>query len=307
MYSSAQTHDVLSASLACSVVIVSFHSSGMLERCLRLLQKRAGSIRIEIIVVNNSWADRAEVGAVCSKFQVAFIQSNSNLGYARACNLGAHSASGPIVLFLNPEVILSYESIRIMVEILETSTGTVAMGPLQGRLNGKVRGKRRVIGQSRFAANSTLRKLGAADAISETSFLPRGALMVRKDAFFAVGGFDERIFLNHEDDDLCLRLATIGSLAYAAGVVAFHDHGTSRSAPPQVTFARAWHLGYSRVLVLRKHYGNWASLSPLCEAMANFVSLKMLTVRGRRNAVAFLSGAMSAYRRPEQAMEVVPS
>lgn len=298
--------DLRPASLFCSVVIVGFHSSGKIERCLRLLQKRTGSVPLEIIVVNNSLADRDEVCAACLKFRADFIQNESNLGYARACNLGARSTSGSLVLFLNPEVVISYESLRLLVGLAESNPSLVAIGPLQGRLNGKVRGSRRVVGQPRSSATSTLRKLGAPGAIAATSFLPSGAMMVRRDAFVAVGGFDERLFLNHEDDDLCLRLARIGPLAYATGVLAVHDRAQSMPASREIAVARAWHLGFSRVQVLKKHYGRLASLSPLGEALANFLSLQILTARGRSNATAFFSGCLSAHRNPERAKEMVP-
>lgn len=303
----AQAQNLRSATLRCSVVIVGFHASGKIDRCLRMLQKRTGSIPLEIIVVNNSMVDRDEVGALCSKFQAAFIQNESNLGYARACNLGARSASGSVVLFLNPEVVISYESLRLLVGLAEAHPSLVAIGPLQGMLNGKVRGRRRVVGQPRSSATSTLRKLGAPGAIAATSFLPSGAMMARKDALIAVGGFDEQLFLNHEDDDLCLRLARIGPLAYAAGVLAVHDPDKSMPASPEVTYAKAWHLGFSRVQVLKKHYGKWASFSPLGKALTNFLSLRILTARGRKNATAFLSGCLSAHRNPERAKEVVPT
>ena len=115
--------------------------------------------------------------------------------------------------------------------------------------------------------------------------------MVRKDAFDQVGGFDENIFLFHEDDDLCLRLANRGKLAYAAGVLAVHNSGCSTPPSAALTKTKSWHLGNSKVYVARKHYGTLAALLPLLEGVGKFVHPMILTRRGRIKARAFLAGA----------------
>ena len=118
-----------------------------------------------------------------------------------------------------------------------------------------------------------------------------GALAQAVAAFDQVGGLDENIFHFHEDDDLCLRLANRGKLAYAAGVLAVHNPGRSTPRSEELTKTKSWHLGNSKVYVARKHYGTLAALLPLLEGVGKFVHPMILTRRGRIKARAFLAGA----------------
>ena len=280
--------------VTCSIVIVSFHSLHELTPCLNLLRGGRSGAVFEVIVVNNSQSDAAEVAAHCAAQGVKCLQSLVNLGYGRACNLGAAQARGRYVLFMNPDVRLSPASLHLLIDQCEAHNDLVAIAPLHGDARGRVRGKRRAVGQEWSFATKTLRRLAGAGTIIATGFLCGGVLMVRKDAFDQVGGFDENIFLFHEDDDLCLRLAKRGQLAYAAGVLAMHQAGRSTPSSNALTHSKGWHLGNSKVYVARKHYGKWAAIGPLVEAAIKFINPAILTKRGRIKARAFLSGAWSA-------------
>lgn len=277
--------------LGCSVVIVCFHSAQELAPCLKVL--RAGSLatNFEVIVVNNSQSDSAEVTTICADQGAVILQSGVNLGYGGACNLGAAHARGRYVLFMNPDVRISPASTQLLVDLSDNNPGLIAIGPLQGDARGRVRGKRRSVGQGWTPTRTALRRLSASDSLIPTGFLGGGVLMVRKDAFDQIGGFDENLFLFHEDDDLCLRLAKRGRLAYAAGVLALHNSGRSTPRSEALTKAKAWHLGNSKVYVARKHYGKWAALTPLLEAVSKFINPAILSQRGRIKAGAFLAGA----------------
>jgi len=292
--------------ISCSVVIVCFHSLAELRECVRVVYGSLARVPFEVIVVNNSQSDMAEIAAFCDTNKVVCLQSDVNLGYGAGCNLGAAYAQGRHVFFVNPDVRISPASIELLVKKLDENADLVAIGPLQGNARGSVRGKRRAVGQLWSPAKKTLRSLCAGGRLALTGFLNGGVLMVRKEAFDRSGGFDENVFLFHEDDDLCLRLAQQGRLAYATEVLAFHDAG--KSTPPSValTKTRAWHLGNSKVYVARKHYGKWAGCATLLQAAAKFANPAMLTARGRMKARYFLAGAWAAQFGPKSAAKIAP-
>ncbi|MEY4983580.1 MAG: hypothetical protein RIR62_1846 [Pseudomonadota bacterium] len=279
--------------IVASVVIVCFRSGRKLGDCLASLGGGTGSpAGIEVIVVNNSSDDAEEIAAICARHGAIFRQSGGNLGFGGGCNAGAAGARGDVVMFVNPDVLVTPEDLSRLAALMGAHPDLVALGPLQQAPNGRIRAKRHAVGQPKPAPDAD----GAAP-LMETRFLSGGALMVRRAAFERIGGFDDAIFLFHEDDDLCLRLAPLGRLAYARGVVVRHDWGTSTPPSAEATRFRLWHQGYSKVQVLRKHYGDMAARGALFEAFLKFVSPEMLTAKGRRKARAFLGGVRAALSR----------
>lgn len=271
---------------------------------MQLLQAGLSRALIEVIVVNNSQADAGEIAAFCESQGVGCLQNDVNLGYGAGCNLGAARAQGRYVFFVNPDVRISPASIQLLVDQLDQNTDLMAIGPLQGNARGQVRGKRRPVGQVWAPATKTLRSLSATGTLASTGFLSGGVLMVRKETFDRIGGFDENVFLFHEDDDICLRLARHGRLAYATGVLAFHNAGKSSPASAEFTKRKAWHLGNSKVYVARKHYGRLASFAPLLEAAVKFANPAMLTRRGRLKARSFMAGVWAAQFQAKPAVKL---
>lgn len=288
-----------------TIVVVCFHSGAEFRGCLETVFGGRFSHGLTVIAVNNSQDDSAEIATICAEFQVRLIQNPENLGYGRGCNIGARAGrGGRYTLFLNPDVRFAPEALLRMVETAEAHPDVVALGPLQSGRDGRVRGKRRSVGQGPLFG-APLRDGDCNGALVETGFISGGALMVRSDVFEMIGGFDERIFLFHEDDDLCLRLARHGRLAYATDVVVSHRYGTSTPRTDELTRVRAWHLGFSRVYVIRKHHGRLAALASLFHAMLKFLSPEMVSPRGRIKARAFFAGTRTALRQADLSASAV--
>jgi len=91
----------------------------------------------------------------------------------------------------------------------------------------------------------------------ETASLTGACLLLRRDAFEQVGGFDERFFLYGEDVDLCMRLTAAGQrLRYVAGATIRHSRGTSAAAKPlasEIAYRR------SQLAFYRKHRSPWVA------------------------------------------------
>lgn len=281
-----------------TVIIVAYHSADRLGACLSALQaSRAVHPSTDVVVVNNSDDDGADIAAICAAYGARFVQSQQNLGYGPGCNLGAAHAGGDFLLFLNPDVTVPPDAIARLAALAGGRPDLVAIGPLQRAGNGTIKGKRHAVGDSRASWGPTLRAQGGAAELVPTGFISGGALMVRRDAFDRVGGFDPDVFLFHEDDDLCLRLRAVGQLAYAAGVVVGHDWGTSSPRSDAMARFRALHLGRSKVQVMHKHYGKRGLVRPILDSVMKLLSPAMLTRRGRSKALGFASGVFGALRK----------
>lgn len=277
-----------------TIVVVCYHSSVEFLGCLETLFKDTSARDYRVVAVNNSTDDAAEVSAICDRFGVTMVQNAENVGYGRACNIGARRLlDSRYTLFLNPDVRFAPQALRRMIATADAHPDIVALGPLQSGRDGRVRGKRRSVGQAQ-TFGAPLRDGDCSGAVVDTGFISGGALMVRTDVFLRIGGFDERIFLFHEDDDLCLRLAEQGRLAYATDIVVDHRYGSSTPRTDELTRVRSWHLGFSRVYVIRKHHGRLAAMMSVLHAVLKFLSPEMVSARGRIKARAFFDGTRTA-------------
>lgn len=277
-----------------SCVLVAFRSGGCLPQALQALRESLRGVAHEIIVVNNSSIDTAEIDRICRDHGARFLQAARNLGYGAGCNYGAGHAVGQRLLFLNPDVTATPAAMNALLATLEGNRGVVAAGPLFISPRGRVRARFVCLKSPFLGAKSFRRGRRVPKRPIRTEFLSGGALLVRRDAFQAVQGFDENIFLFHEDDDLCLRLRPFGALRYAGHSVFRHDFG--HSSPPNLDLARvrAWHLGYSKIYVARKHHRPAVVGLTLLEGLLKLASPQALWSRPRRiKAVYFLRGVLA--------------
>ena len=90
------------SALDISVVVVTFNSAHCIEHCLTTITERLRPL--EIVVVDNASADGSADAARRAAPEAIVIDSGENLGFGRACNLGAERARCTTVLFVNPDV-----------------------------------------------------------------------------------------------------------------------------------------------------------------------------------------------------------
>ncbi len=206
---------------AISIVIVSYNSGHILGDCLGRLPDAA-----EVIVVDNASSDNSV--RVAEGHSVRLISLPENIGYGRACNLGAEAASGEFILFMNPDVRLEDGSIARLAEAAGRYPGAAAFAPRLVKPDGSI-----VFQDSSILCppphnRSKPRHVPAGDCCVEA--MSGAAMFCRKEAFLGLGGFDERIFLYYEDDDFCRRMRKAGwSLVYVHGAPGRHEHGKSNS------------------------------------------------------------------------------
>ncbi len=111
-----------------SIIIVSYNVKFFLEQCLFSVQRAVEGMAAEVIVIDNNSPDKT-VDYLRPKFPwVVFISNKDNIGYARANNQGWRQASGQHILFLNPDTIISEESLQQSLALLEDEhTGAIGI------------------------------------------------------------------------------------------------------------------------------------------------------------------------------------
>ena len=220
---------------------------------------------------------------------IKIVALEENQGFGRGCNAGAAAVQTPWMLFLNPDARLTKGAIEALLEAIGRHPSAVAFNPRISNSDGSQCFKRRswLLPRNRYMPKGWPGK----DSI--VPILSGAALLVSKQKFDSVNGFDPNIFLYHEDDDLSLRLARLGQLVFVSGARVTHDAGHSSGRSAEIAGLKAYHMAQSRIYTGLKHQRPFPRLSTLIQALALILSpIVLLSARRRAKARGFLKGAI---------------
>jgi len=260
------------------IVIVAWNAGERLRATLAALPQAIGDQVAHIFLIDNASGDGMLAGmpAFCRRpGDLTLITNPRNEGFGAASNLGAAKGAAPWILFLNPDVVLPPGFLAAAFAQIAALPGPApaAIGWPQRGEDGTARASwapfpraidliGRALGLDRFLPGLIKPAFlpdppgGAAAEVDQ----PMGAcLMVRREAFAAIGGFDERFFVYYEDLDLCLRLKQAGGrILMLPGPAIIHALGGTTAAIP---VRRLFLAQRSRLAYALKHFGfGWGVL-----------------------------------------------
>jgi len=290
-----------------TVVIVSYNVKHYLYQCLESLHRAMEGIEAEVYVVDNHSRD-GSVKYVAPKFRdVSYVESNHNLGFARANNIAIRESKGEYVLLLNPDTIVGENAIRGVLQFMDGHPQAGGVGVKMLKANGeKALESRRglptpltsfykMVGLCRkFPLSKRYGKYYMGylpwDVPAEIEIISGAFCMLRRDAIDKVGLLDEDFFMYGEDIDLSYRLLKGGYQNWYLPQTILHYKGEST----QKSSFRYVHVFYEAMLIFfRKHYGGaslWLTI-PIKGAVylkAFFALVKMQTEKLRK-ALGFFS------------------
>ncbi len=279
-----------------TAIVVSHDSAGVLAQCLAALRAEG----VPAIVIDNASTD--DTRAIAAAHGARVLANPRNEGYGRANNAGIAACSTPYALIVNPDLVMQPGAIAAL---LAAAARYPDAGLLAPRI---VEPSGRVFLQPRSLLSPPHLNLKGAIALPEGDaclpFLSGACLLVRRDLFLALGGFDPAIFLFYEDDDLCRRMRDAGhALVHVDGAEALHGRGRSSEPSSARRFTARWHLAWSRRYVAAKYGLPLPGLGTIVEDTAKTVGYGLILNRDRMMAHAgSVSGAL-AWRRGETALE----
>jgi N-acetylglucosaminyl-diphospho-decaprenol L-rhamnosyltransferase len=271
-----------------TIISVSYNSVRVLPAMLASVPEGT-----PVVLVDNASGDAAALEYLAQQHGARLIRNPENLGFGVACNIGARAATTDYLLFLNPDAVLQPGALDRLVQAADTDyPNASAMNPRIAEADGSPYFKRK----SHLMPRSEWMPRGWPPADREVTVLHGAALFVRRRDFEAVGGFDPRIFLFHEDDDLSLRLRRErGPVLFIRDAVVQHVGGASSVRSPKIAALKAWHMGHSRVYGARKHGQPLARTGAILQAAVQLLSpLVLLSRRKRAKQWAFLRGVLRA-------------
>jgi len=209
-----------------------------------------------------------------------------------ACNIGAAVGDSTYLLFLNPDAQLGTGALDQLRAALRDHPQASAASPrvLDGRGRPAFRRRSRLLPKSAHWS-------GPAPTVDTEMPLLNGAAMFVPRAYFdGIGGFDEAIFLYHEDDDLSVRLTRrYGPIRHVHSATVTHSEGNSTPRTPATAAFKARHMTQSAIYTMRKHDRPMARMRVIGHAILQLASpLTLLCARKRAKAVGFLKGALAA-------------
>lgn len=195
-----------------SVIILSYNTKDLLRACLNSVFTHTKDIISEVIVVDNASHDDS-VSMVKSEFkQVVLLENKENLGFSKGCNLGAKRAKGKYLFFLNSDTEIVDDMLRRALSLFKQNRDIAVVGGLLKNQDGTTsRSHGKFFTFSSIFSMLFLRERFVADNKEQmVDWVSGGCMLVKRDIFEKVHGFDEHFFMYIEDAEICYRIKHLG-------------------------------------------------------------------------------------------------
>ncbi len=230
-----------------SIITLNFKKPSLTIDCLRSIyseyKNQFENNLFEIVIIDNySQDDSVEIlqnELAKHKYKnVSLHESKENNGFGSGNNIGAFKSKGKYILFLNNDTQVKDDGFLRMVEYMENHLeASILGGQLRnfdnspqssaGKFYTPIRVVMLLMGMQRFGLLDE-----NPNSIQKVDWVKGALLMIRREVFEKLKGFDEKIFMYTEDMELCYRakLAGFNTYFYPNILVMHSEHGSSNRA-----------------------------------------------------------------------------
>jgi N-acetylglucosaminyl-diphospho-decaprenol L-rhamnosyltransferase len=187
-----------------SIVAVNYNGLELLDAFLESVAT-SDYAPVEVIVVDNASHDES-VSFLHERGGVEVLVSPENIGFGRGCNLGARHARGELLLFMNVDIVLLPDTVRTLVRnLLDDPAIAISCATL---------------------IDPDVSERHREPRVHDVAAMAAATMLVEREHFDALGGFDPSIFLYFEDTDLCYRTWLAGRrVVIDKDALAIHERG----------------------------------------------------------------------------------
>ena len=283
-----------------SIIIVNYNVKEFLQNLLHSISKASQNLSSEIIVVDNASED-GSVELLKSKFpSVKIIENETNLGFGKANNQALKIAEGKYLLLINPDAIVREDTFTKMIKFLEEQSDAGIAGCKIFSPDGslqlacrrsfpgpwtsfcKVTGLSNLFPNSKIFARYNLTYLDE-NQTYEVDAISGSFMMLKREVYDKVGGFDEQFFMYGEDLDFCYRIQKAGYKVFyvhTTQVIHYKGESTKRSSMDETkVFYNAMHL------FVKKHLSSSFLVEIILRSAIGF--RKLFTFLGKRKLIFF--------------------
>ena len=233
-----------------SIIIVNYNVKEFLQNLLHSIEKASSNLTKEIIIVDNA-SDDGSVEFIREKFSyVKLIVNKKNLGFGKANNIALKEAKGKFILLINPDALVAEDTFEKLIEFFKLKpeaglAGCKILNP-DGTLQlacrrsfpgpwtsfTKVTGLSSLFSKSKLFARYNLTYLDE-NQTYEVDAISGSFMMMKREVYEKVGGFDEQFFMYGEDLDLCYRIQKAGYKVFyyhETQIIHYKGESTKRSS-----------------------------------------------------------------------------
>lgn len=231
-----------------SVLTVNYNKADFIRGCVESVLRQHDA-NFEMIVIDNASTDKSV--SVLREYddQITLLENKKNMGLGKSTNQAFRESSGRYLLLLNPDTILLsshdlYNAIRYMDEHPDYGlVGTRIVDACQ----------RHVVTVSDHYPRQKQTSIDFSRLPGRWATVLGASMLIRRDVFEKIGGFDENFFLYAEETDLCLRIRKQGyKIGYHDGITILYVNSTRlrKNVTEQVIRQKK----RAKYLFYRKHY-----------------------------------------------------
>jgi GT2 family glycosyltransferase len=260
-----------------SLIIVNYNTVDYLHACLASIYRYMPA-ETEVIVVDNASVD-GSCAMVKHEFpQVKLIESSENLGFGLGNDLGVQQATNDYVMLFNSDAVLQMDTAQGLLQYLMANPTVSCVTPrvvlpysldIQPKTFGYQPNFKTVFMQStglnRLLPNNPF--FAGIDGDSrwaremEVGWVSGVCMLMQREHYLSVGGFDERFFMYCEDIDLCMKLSALGKIVLLDDFDIIHHGGASSKTIESKVRNSVWQQRHL-LMIINDHHGQlqaWAS------------------------------------------------
>ncbi len=209
-----------------SIIIPAYNNAHFTKQCVESIFAVGATCDFEVIVVDDGSHDETQEMLAALAHDVVVVRNEENRGFAKACNQGARRARGAYVVFLNNDTKVTEGWLDVLVREMDAHPQTGIAGSKLLYEDGSVQHAGIAFSDNHLPFNIYARERSDAPFVNRRrafQAVTGACLIIARDFFTEIGGFDERYINGLEDVDLCLRArAAKRDVIYCPKSVVYH-------------------------------------------------------------------------------------
>ena len=270
-----------------SIIILNWNTRDLLAQCLDSIEQHKGEFQLEILVVDNASNDGSQAMLKEKYPQIRLIINSQNVGFAKGNNQAMQVAQGDYFLLWNSDTFAIPGAMQSLLYLAEKEPKAGIVGAQLRNADNSFQASYSpfpnqwrefliLTGLGRTFLDHAYPSLGPEEEKGPqiVDYVEGACLLVRRQAFQEVGGFDEGYFMYAEEVDWCYRMAKHGwQVWYQPEAKVIHLGGASSAG--RRTHREA-DLYRSRIRFFRKHYGGHS---------AQFLKIQIYTLTALKTVI----------------------